>query len=383
MKVVVDGVFFQLAKSGIARVWSSILPRLAKYADLQIILLNRGNAPSISGIEQIDFPSYKMNSNTAADSLLIDKFCKKLGADVFTSTYYTSPITVPSVLMVYDMIPEVLDFDLSQRAWQEKRIAINFASNYACISERTQLDLGRFYPGTLNRSIVTRCGVEREIFRPRDQLEVNNFKNAFGILKPYYLLVGSREQHLGYKNGILAFKAAQRIDDAEIELVCVGGESEISPDFLAALTPNVSARRLELTDSELACAYSGAQALVFPSFYEGFGMPVIEAMACGCPVITTTCGSLGEVAGDAAIFVSGRDVDELHHAMALVRRPGERKKYIAKGLKQAAKFDWDVMTQRFYELLKRAHEQSRRPETKKFFRHWAKLRSFQADVDPY
>jgi len=87
MRVVLDVVFSQLANSGIGRVWSSVLPDLAKYTDLDMVLLDRGSAPAISGIEKVDFPSYKMNTGTAADSFLIEKFCNELGAQVFTSTY--------------------------------------------------------------------------------------------------------------------------------------------------------------------------------------------------------------------------------------------------------------------------------------------------------
>src|SRR5258707_833348 len=131
MKLVVDGVFYQFASNGIARVWTSILPRLAKYPDLEISLLDRGNCPSINGVEKVQFPSfpsYRMNANTAADSIMIEEYCSEIGADVFSSTYYTTPVNTPSVMIVYDMIPEVLGFDLTGRPWQEKQIAISFAS---------------------------------------------------------------------------------------------------------------------------------------------------------------------------------------------------------------------------------------------------------------
>ena len=146
MKLVVDGVFFQLTYSGIARLWSSILPRLATVPELDIVLLDRGNCPAFDGIERVEFPSYSLDANTATDSLLIDKYCRQLGAEVFSSTYYTTPLAIPSVLIVYDMIPEVLRFNLSGRSWQEKQIAVSFASYYACISENTRADLNRFYP---------------------------------------------------------------------------------------------------------------------------------------------------------------------------------------------------------------------------------------------
>jgi glycosyltransferase involved in cell wall biosynthesis len=381
MKVVIDGVFFQLAKSGISRVWSSVLPHLAKYTDMNLVLLDRGGAPAVSGIEMVDFPSYKMNNGTAADSFLIEKLCKLFGADVFISTYYTTPVTVPSVLMVYDMIPEILD--LHARPWQEKQISINFAVNYACISRSTKSDLDRFYPGTSERAIVTYCGVDRIIFRPADCTDVEAFKLKVGIRKPYYLLVGAREQVFNYKNGILAFKAAQRLRDVEIELICAGGEPHIAPEFMAGLPRNVSARRVDLTDAELACAYSGAEALIFPSRYEGFGMPIIEAMACGCPVITTTNGAPAEVADDAAMLVAWDDADGLARAMSEIRQSAVRATYIEKGLSRATGYDWESMAKGVHELLVQAHAIGSSTQMKDFFRDWERLRRIQAAVDPH
>jgi glycosyltransferase involved in cell wall biosynthesis len=381
MKLVVDGVCFQLTYSGIARLWSSILPRLTRYPDLDIALLDRGNCPSFDGIEKVEFPSYKLTANTAAGSFVIEKYCRQLGADVFSSTYYTTPLSTPSVLIVYDMIPEVLGFNLDGRMWKEKELAISFASYCVCISANTRSDLNRLYPATIARSIVAHNGVEHETFQPRDRTQVDKFKRLFDIAKPYFLLVGSRAQGHGYKNGAHLFNAARGMHDMEFEILCVGGEKTIDPDVLAGLPPNISARRIDLADDELACAYSGAEALVFPSLYEGFGMPVIEAMACACPVITTRYGSLAEIAGEAAVFVSGHDESEMRSAMRAVREREHRARLIEMGLQRAARYNWDIMARSFYGLLKKAKEQGDGPAMKAFFDRWKKLRHIQAEVD--
>jgi alpha-1,3-rhamnosyl/mannosyltransferase len=95
-------------------------------------------------------------------------------------------------------------------------------------------------------------------------------------------------------------------------------------------------------DNDLARLYSGALALIFPSTYEGFGLPLLEAMACGCPVVTTREASLPEVAGDSAIYMKGpRDVEDLAGILKnLVEKPALREKFIKKGLARAGEFSW-------------------------------------------
>jgi glycosyltransferase involved in cell wall biosynthesis len=381
MKLLVDGVCFQLAETGISRVWLALLQRLAKLPNLEIALLDRGNCPSIGGIDRVEFPSYTLHAYTAADSIALEQHCRRLGADIFSSTSYTTPLRTPSVMLVYDMVPTVPDFDLTGRDWQERQIAISFASYYACISQNIRSVLNRFYPATTNRSTVTHCGVEHQIFRPQDHTRVDDFKKRFGISKPYFLFVGPREQGDGYNDGIHAFNSAREIPDFEFEFLCIGGEKSIGPEVIFKLPPNLSVRRLDLSDPELACAYSGAEALVFASLRERFEMSVAEPMACGCPVIAAKSSWLAEVTGDAAIFVSGCDENEMRSAMMSVRGGVRRAELVENGLQRAAIYDWAKMAREFHGLLKKAYEESGTPAMKRFFDRWQALRRIQADVD--
>ena len=110
-------------------------------------------------------------------------------------------------------------------------------------------------------------------------------------------------------------------------------------------------------------------------------MPIIEAMACGCPVITTRNGSLPEIAGDAAIFVSGYDENEMRNAMMSVREETCRMQLLDKGRRRATHYDWDAMTRGFHGLLNKAQEERGTSEIKNFFGQWKKLRYMQAEVD--
>jgi hypothetical protein len=121
-----------------------------------------------------------------------------------------------------------------------------------------------------------------------------------------------------------------------------------------------------LSDEDLNLAYSGAAALVYPSRYEGFGLPIVEAMAAGCPVITCRCGSIPEVAGDAAYFVEPDDVAGLARALGEIQRPEIRDALIAAGLEQVKNFSWDRMAGQVSGALLRIADELKDDEATRF-----------------
>lgn len=382
MKVLVDGVFFQLNSSGIARVWRSILPFVAAETDIEVFMLDRGDAPAIEGVTLVPFPSRKLAEHSACDSALIQRMCDMYGIDVFTSTYYTTPLSTPMLLLVYDMIPELFGFDLSQRAWMDKELAISFAQRYLCISANTREDLLSFYPEIDPAAAsVAHCGLDPLVFKPHPAERVRRLRERFDLRRDYFLFVGARVQHNGYKNSKLFFDALAGIAGADFDVLCVGGEQQIEADVLQSLPTGVKCVRAELSDEELALAYSGAAALVYPSLYEGFGMPVIEAMASGCPVITTHYGSLGEAAGDAAYIISGYSLEEMREAIDNIRDAGRKDALRQRGLAHAKQFRWAAMARQFCMETRVLQQCSAAGQFDSFFSEWRRLREVQASVD--
>ena len=380
-RLLVDGVFFQMANTGIARVWASVLALLAKDERFEIHFLDRGNAPEIEGVHYIPFPTYGFQF-CPADSQLVQKVCDQFGIDVFTSTYYTTPMRTPMLLMVYDMIPELFGFDMSLRGWTEKATAISYAQEYLCISHNTRKDLLMLYPEIpAERVAVAHCGVDESLFHPRSESAVAAFRERYGLDRPYFLFVGSRVQHNGYKNSKLFFDALAQMDGAEFDVFCAGGEPEIEREILDTLPPGVRCQRQHLTDDELATAYGGAAALVYPSLYEGFGMPVIEAMASGCPVITTHHGSLAEAGGDAALLVSGTSTDEMADALSRMQQPEVQAAFRAKGLEHSRNFRWSTMTRQLARSIEGLLQRAAASEFDEFFEEWTRVRAMQAGVD--
>ncbi len=193
-----------------------------------------------------------------------------------------------------------------------------------------------------------------EVFTPSAVKRFEDLHKKLGLQQDFFLLVGSRRQHKEYENAKIFFEAIKRLRSARFDILCVGGEPTIEPEWSRNLPSGIRIERRELSDAELAAAYSKALALVYPSLYEGFGMPVLEAMASGCRVITTHHGALREVADDAALIISGHDQREVVDALELVQTPKARQRLIARGLSQAAKFNWDDTGKQFYGLLLRA-----------------------------
>lgn len=380
MALVIDGVFFQLAQSGIARVWRAILPLLARNIDMPIVLLDRGGIGDmdIPGIEVVPFPSYKSKFNSY-DSALLEKICRYYNAQVFASTYYTQPLSTPSVLLVYDMIPERLGFDLSARDWQEKELAIAHARRHVCISHNTRKDLLEFYPEIdPSNTTVAHCGIDPLVFKPADERAIAELRRSAGLTRPYYIFVGSRAQHRNYKNASLFFEAVKTMRNVDFDVLCVGGEKNTES---AADSSGHKIVQLDLDDAALAVAYGGAAALVYPSLYEGFGLPVAEAMSCHCPVISTAHGSLPEVTGDAALIVDGSSVPEMVEAMRRVREAEVRARLISEGANQAAKFRWQSFAEEVARAIMMTAAKGRSGAYRAFYDKWAELRALQGEVD--
>lgn len=342
-KIVVDGIFFQFgSQTGISRLWKSLLVEWAKngFAQHILVLDRNGTAPKIFGVRYCLVPPFAYGA-IAADRALMQQICDEEAADLFVSTYYTTPLVTPSMFMAYDMIPEmVMKQDLDHLMWQHKHDAIRAASAYLAISDSTRRDLIRLFPEVPPDGVtLAYCGLDAD-FQPASAQQIQQLRVDYTIQQPYFLLVGNRG---GYKNTIQFFKAfAQLPNRQEYAIVAANFNTTLEPE-LVPYAVDTNLHLLPLNDEELKVAYSGAIVLVYPSKYEGFGLPVLEAMACGCPVIACRTSSIPEVGGEAVLYVDVDDVDGLTAALQTVQEPAVRDRLIADGLIQARKFSWQQM----------------------------------------
>jgi glycosyltransferase involved in cell wall biosynthesis len=308
----------------------------------------------------------------------LEAVCRQLDADIFVSTYYSSPTTTPSFFVGYDMVPEMLGFSLKDEAWREKNRAILHASAHSMISKSSAKDLECTYPSVASGSTyVTYCGVAPAFTNP-DDASVRAFRVRHRLARqPYALMVGERLGYGGYKNAALAFRALAALPrEQRLALICVGGSAEIEAD-LRKLAPDVPMRRLDLDDTELRAAYAGAHALLYPSKYEGFGMPPIESMACGTPVIVCRNSSLPEVVGDAGLYVDEDDPAAMADAIVRLYDPVLRADLVGRGLKQAAQFTFARMAKELADAFVDTCHRLRVGEIRRPSEAWTELRGFQ------
>jgi glycosyltransferase involved in cell wall biosynthesis len=379
-RIAIDGVFFQIANLGIARVWKTLLHEWVEsgFAKHLLVLNRAGTAPKIDGINYCSIDKYEWEF-AAQDSLELQKICDRHKIDLFMSTYFTTTISTPAILIVHDMVPEVMGMDLNIPMWQEKNYAIQYASKYIAVSQNTIQDLCRFYPQIDLQDVTLAYNGIDSLFVPSLATKIDLFHTKYSIDRPYFLIVGDRVGFDAYKNVIHFFRAITELPDYQrYEIVCVGGASELEPE-LVELVIDIHVHRLALDDLELQAAYSGAIALVYPSLYEGFGLPVVEAMACGCPVITCRNSALPEVAGTAAIYVSETDVADLVSALKKVQEPKSRQKLIEFGLQQSRQFSWKKMADTIAIELLNTYTQIQQGQVPPINPLWHEFRQLQAD----
>jgi len=289
-----------------------------------------------------------------ADQWTLPRALARLRPDVYHAPYYAVPavIPVPMVLTVYDLIPQLFPQYWPNHALRAAidvwtRYAIRRADRVIAISESTASDLARLVPSAANKTRVALLGVTP---RPQDTPAATAGDN---VNEPYLLYVGSNKPHKNLPRLVAAF--ARLEPDMAGRLVIAGAWDNDYPQALDEARRSGLDARITFehrpSDRRLDELYAGATAFVFPSLYEGFGLPVLEAMAAGLPVATSARGSLGEVAGDAALLFDPTSDEEIAAAMRLLLRDKElRERLSAAGRARAALFLWSRTARDTFEV---------------------------------
>jgi glycosyltransferase involved in cell wall biosynthesis len=251
---------------------------------------------------------------------------------------------LPFIVTVHDLERICFPFSnqepLEEASLKKDAVAIQKAEHVIAVSENTKKDLMRYLKIPEEKITVVYNGVDHEVFKPN----IHPVSSS-----PFILYVGSERPRKNLERLLEAFvRLKKSIDFADLKLIKVGSPGR-SDAFRQATLQKTKELGLEsevifvdhITDDLLSAYYSSAKALVYPSLYEGFGLPVLEAMACGCPVITSNVSSLPEVAGGAALLFNPYDIADICGAIARLLTNGKlRNELMAKGRERSSVFSW-------------------------------------------
>ena len=268
--------------------------------------------------------------------------------DVYHATEHLLPwMARPSVMTVHDLIFERYPQHHTRANRAFLRVAmplfVRRADAIIAVSQHTRRDLLEVYATPPQKVYVVEEGID-ERFRPAGEADIRRVKERYSIRRPYLLMVGTLEPR---KNHALAFRALAQLKAEGWPhcLVAVGGGGWL----FDAVQRQVESLQLSddvifaghVADADLPALYSGADCFLMPSLYEGFGIPVLEAMACGAPVVCSKVSSLPEVAGEAARFIEPLTAEGLADAVRQVlSHPKMADKMLSDGMRQAGRYRW-------------------------------------------
>lgn len=273
--------------------------------------------------------------------------------DVFQPTYYDPYFlpflkNKPFVLVVHDMTHELFPENVSiqDRTIEWKKKLVYKADRIVAISENTKRDIIKFYDIDESKIEVIYWGTSMAVSKEKVEID---------LPEKYILFVGNRNT---YKNFNLFFKSIIPIlkEKQDLNLVCAGS-SKFSQEEMEMIQREELVDRVKhikfKNDKEQAYIYNNAICFVFPSLYEGFGLPVLEAFACDCPVVLSNTSSFPEVGGDAVEYFNPRDTKSIEDSVRrVVENPKLRKEMIQKGKQRLKIFSWDNAAKKFLDIYK-------------------------------
>jgi glycosyltransferase involved in cell wall biosynthesis len=292
--------------------------------------------------------------------------CKRDGLDVFHSPFYAVPLAAPCpvVVSLHDLIPflfQIYPWPKQLAVKAGYKAAVLRSVHIITVSKHTAADVQSILRVSSQKITDIPHAVSNSNFHCNgDAAEIEFLKQRYGIHPPYALAASARNWRT--KNLVTAFRALSLASEEmkhTFQTVVYGPD-----DGIAALGGFQAWSELNLVSTgylpvnDLAKLFRQAHLFIFPSLYEGFGIPVLDAMSCGCPVITSKAGSLAEVAGEGAQTFEPYDARGMADAInALFRNPEESKRWRERALRRAADFSWTKAAERTISVYHRACKQ--------------------------
>ena len=284
------------------------------------------------------------------------------GTYLFTNFSRFPLFRAKSATIVYDVsfesVPQFVDANNRRFLSKMVRKAVNKSDLVITISKHAKEELVNFYSLPTKKVIIAYPGVDRTIFYKRSQTEIAAIKYQYGLPDNYLLFVGNIEPRKNISGLIEAYIKLPLELCRHYPLVLIGASGWLTDEVFSKINsarekgyPIVRPNKY-VADADMPAIYSGATMLVYPSHYEGFGIPPLEAMACGLPVICGDNSSLPEAVGNAGFMIDSSDPPAISKAIEkLLQDEHSREELIEKGYQQVRKFSWQTSADVIYKAL--------------------------------
>lgn len=287
----------------------------------------------------------------------VHRFLKKIDADLFVSPdgYLSLTTKVPQIAVIHDLnfehYPEFLPKHITKYYQTYFPLFAKKATKIVTVSNFSKEDIIHQYKIEGSKIDVVYNGINQR-FKPLEEIEKTTVKEQYTNGYPFFIYVGSLNPRKNIENTLRAFDQFKQQTQSNHQFIIVGeklwSNKSIEECFNSLTYKSDIIFTGRLFNDELGALLASAEALLYVSYFEGFGIPVIEAMQCATPVITSNKTSLPEVAGEAAILCDPDDYKEIANQMITIIKPSIRNSYISKGLEQAKKFNWNTAALQFW-----------------------------------
>jgi glycosyltransferase involved in cell wall biosynthesis len=233
--------------------------------------------------------------------------------------------------------------------------SISKSDKIITISQNSKQEIINHYKVNPAKIEIVNPAIKHAVYRPASKQSIDRVKTKYGIKGQYILYTGTLEPRKNIVGILEGYSALPKNILSSYKLVLAGGKGWLDDEIEEKLTELKGLNIIRtgyVADEDLPALYSGATVFVYPSFYEGFGMPPLEAMACGTPVITSNNSSLPEVVGEAGIMIDAKDTKALTKSIEKVISSKKlQNEMIKKGIVQAKKFSWEKSAKKLYRLI--------------------------------
>ncbi len=288
-------------------------------------------------------------------------FAARRNLDLFFSPLSVVPwfLDIPKVVTVHDLgflrFPQIQP--VKYRWYWQAALgrSVRVADRIIGVSESTSQDIVELLDGDPKRVNVVHEAVNPFFFEEPESDEESRLLHALGLQSLFILTVGTVEPRKNYSTVLKAFNRIQQ-QRQDVQLLIVGSPGWLSEDIAYMIRRRRNVLWLDdADDGTLRVLYRNAAVFLFPSLYEGFGLPVLEAMACGTPVVTSEAGSLPEIGGDAARYVSPNNTEGIAEAvLRFLDDSALREDYVGKGRENVRRFSWETAAEKTWRVFHEA-----------------------------